>query len=404
MKKKENALIVLGRLIDEQPMTDSSKRQYHCTLKSFEEFIKVKKEKSILGWDDFSLSIITEYRDWFGGHVEVHKITKERVRIEDNTVTNRMKSLYTILTYAEHKDLLDLQKTKIAKFKSVKSKMTKCEENQLYLKKDEINRLFKLKLDGIEKQVRDLFIFQVEVGQRYSDVNGLNAEPNNKSIHIIQQKTGKGIDIQLTDTAYQILSNYHFTLPSINNQKANKLIKEIAKKAKINRAFPICEFRGGKQYRYEVEAWQLIGTHTARRSFISNCLLQGIDGEIIKKQTGHSTNSAFTRYNRIQSIEASQIIAQTMDGSFQTTISSSHQSSTKELTDEIRKNLTLESEIQQYKKELKSMQSVVSIEQTLVEDEKSKKLTIEDAYRKGIPYDLFLQIQIEQDEMADNCL
>lgn len=399
--KKENALIVLGRLIDERSMKESSKRQFHCTLKSFEEFIKVKTGKSILGWDDFSLALITEYRDWFSGQVEVHKITKERVRIEDNTVTNRMKLLYTILTYAEAKELLDLQKTKIAKLKATKSKMTKSEENQIYLKEEEINRLFKLKLDGDEQLVRDLFIFQVEVGQRYNDVNGLKAEPNNKNIHIIQQKTGKGIDIQLTDTAYQILSKYQFSLPSIGNPKANKLIKTIAKKAKINRNIEICEIRAGEQYRYHVEAWQLIGTHTARRSFISNGLLNGIDGEILKKQTGHSTNSAFTRYNRIGSLAASMKIAQAKNNQ-QSVTTQSNSSNSQDLRDEIRKNLLLESEIQKNEKRIKSIQAAATIEQTIAEDEKAKRLTIEDAYRNGIPYDLFMQIQMEQDEIADN--
>ncbi len=402
MKKKQNALLVLGHLIDEHSMKESSKRQYHCTLKSFEEFIKEKTGKSILGWDDFSLALITEYRDWFSGHVEVHKITRERVRIEDNTVTNRMKSLYTILTYAEHKDLLDLQKTKIAKLKATKSKMTKCEENQIYLKEEEINRLFKLKLDGIEQQVRDLFVFQIEVGQRYSDVNGLKAEPDNKSIHIIQRKTGKGIDIQLTDTAYQILSKYQFCLPCIDNAKTNKLIKMIANKAKINRNLEICEIRAGEQYRYHVEAWQLIGTHTARRSFVSNCLMKDIDGEIIKKQTGHSTNSAFTRYNRIDSLDASIKIAQAKNNSQQSTTSQSNSVNLQDLKDEIRKNLTLESEIQKNEKRIKSIQAAAIIEQTIAEDEKAKRLTIEDAYRNGIPYDLFMQIQMEQDEIADN--
>lgn len=404
MKKIKNALLDLGRLIDEQPMSPDSRRQYQATLKSFEDYVKEIKGTQVIGWDEFTLALITDYRSWFSRRVEVHKITKERVRIEDNTVTNKMNYLYTILTYAERKELIDLQKTKICNLKTTKSKKAKSEENQIYLTDEEINCLFKLRLEGKEEQVRDLFIFQLEIGQRYSDICGFEAETHNKTITIIQKKSRKRIDIQLTDTAYHILSKYDFHLPTITNAESNKQIKAIAKKANINREIEICEMRGGEQYRYFAEAWQLIGTHTARRSFISNCILKRLDSEIIKKQTGHSTNSAFTRYNRIQSIEASQIIAQTMDGSFQTTISSSHQSSTKELTDEIRKNLTLESEIQQYKKELKSMQSVVSIEQTLVEDEKSKKLTIEDAYRKGIPYDLFLQIQIEQDEMADNCL
>lgn len=399
MKKKvKNALLDLGRLIDEQPMSADSRRQYHATLKSFEDFIQETKGTRILGWDEFSLALITDYRDWFSRHVEVHKITKERVRLEDNTVVNKMNFLYTILTYAERKELIDLQKTKINKLKATKSKKTKSEENQIYLTDEEINRLFKLHLEGKEQQVRDLFLFQIEVGQRYSDINGFEADAHSKEITIIQKKTGKRIpDIQLTDTAYQILMKYDFHLPTITNADSNKLIKEIAKKAKINRKIEICETRGGEQYRFYAEAWKLIGTHTARRSFISNCLLKGLDGEIIKKQTGHSTNNAFTRYNRIQSKEASRKIAQTLNGNTQ----AANPSSLQELKDEIRKNIALEATNQENEKKIKALQQVAAIEETFAEDEKRKRLTLEEAYRQGIPYDLFRQIQREQDEIAD---
>ena len=190
---------------------------------------------------------------------------------------------------------------------------------------------------------------------------------------------------------------YDFHLPTITNADSNKLIKEIAKKAKINRRIEICETRGGEQYRYEAEAWKLIGTHTARRSFISNCLLKGLDGEIIKKQTGHSTNNAFTRYNRIQSKEASRKIAETLNGNIQ----ASNLSSTQELEDVIRKNIALEAANQENGKKIKALQQVAAIEETIAEDEKQKRLTIEEAYRQGIPYDLFRQIQKEQDEIAD---
>lgn len=394
MKKKvKNALLELGRLIEEQPMSEDSRRQYRCTLKSFEDFITETKGTRIIGWDEFTYALIIDYRDWFSRKVEVHRITKERVRLEDNTVAAKMNFLYTILTYAERKDLIDLQKTKICKLKSIKFKKTKCEENQIYLSDEDVNRLFNLQLEGIEKQVRDLFIFQIEVGQRYSDINGLVVEERSKDIVIIQKKSRKRIDIQLTDTAFEIISRYDFHLPTIPNQKCNKLLKEIAKKAKITAKMEICETRGGEQYRYKAEAWQLIGTHTARRSFVSNCLLNRIDGEIIKKQTGHSTNSAFTRYNRIASKEASKIIAQVKDGSLQSPSNPSN--------NEIRKNLALEAINQENEKKIKSMQQVTTIEQTLAEDEKRKRLTLEEAYRQGIPYNLFRQIQKEQDEIAD---
>lgn len=315
IRKKPNALLVLRGIIKDHSMKESSKRQYYCALKSFEDFIKEKKGKSVLAWDEFSLALITDYRDWFSKQVRAHGITKGCVRMTDNTVANKIKYINTLLNWAQEKELLDLRKTKIDKLKKQKVKMAKSEDNQIYLYEDEIARLQDLKLEGIEQQVRDLFIFQYEVGQRYCDINGLKPLTDGKEIHIIQEKTTKSIDIKLTDTAYRILQKYNFALPSIDNGKVNKLLKNIARKAKINRPIERCEKRGGEHYRYRVEAWQIISTHTARRSFISNCLGKGIDSELIKKQTGHSTNSAFTRYNRLGSIDASTKIAQVRNNS-----------------------------------------------------------------------------------------
>lgn len=72
-----------------------------------------------------------------------------------------------------------------------------------------------------------------------------------------------------------------------------------------------------------------------------------------------------------------------------------------ELKDEIRKNIALEATNQENGKKIKALQQVAAIEETFAEDEKRKRLTLEEAYRQGIPYDLFRQIQREQDEIAD---
>ena len=69
-----------------------------------------------------------------------------------------------------------------------------------------------------------------------------------------------------------------------------------------------CEKRNGKQYRYDVEGWQCVGTHTARRSFVSNGLKKKNDSSVLKKITGHSTNSTFERYNRLESEDAADIV------------------------------------------------------------------------------------------------
>ena len=59
-------------------------------------------------------------------------------------------------------------------------------------------------------------------------------------------------------------------------------------------------------YRYE-----LIGTHTGRRSFISNMLKRGYDSHILMRITGHTTEMAFKKYAKISSEDAANLMLET---------------------------------------------------------------------------------------------
>ena len=307
-KNKKNALIEMGNVVDEQAMGEGSKYGYQCEIKSFTTFVKEKYNKSILHWDEVTLALLTDYETWLHRQTIMHKITHEMVFMEDNTVIGKMMKIYTILKYAERKELIDLQATRIFKLKDKKSKKDKIEENQIYLTDEELTTILKLDLEGDTAKVRDLFCFQNEVGQRYEDINGICPKiiKGNK-VEIIQKKTSKRVTPPITETAREILDKYNGRLPTIRLQVANKLLKQIAKQAGITRKVSACEMRNGKQYRYEVEGWQLVGTHTARRSFVSNGLKTN-DSSVLKKITGHSTTSAFERYNRLNSEDAADIV------------------------------------------------------------------------------------------------
>lgn len=306
-RDKRNALIDMGNLIDTQRMSNDSKYCYQSELKSFTTFIRESKNKVILSWSEITLSLLADYESWLNNQQVKHKITQESVFLEDNTIIGKMQKMYTILTYAEQKELIDLKDTKLYKLKDKKKKKDKVEENQIYLTEKELCSIEKLILKDEMEKVRDLFIFQNEVGQRYEDINGCNPVVKGNKMKIYQKKTKKFIYAPISKLAQTILEKYNNKLPQISIQKANKLIKEIAKQAGIKYRVEVCENRGGNPYRYEVEAWQLVGTHTARRSFISNGL-KSTDSNVLRKITGHSTDNAFNRYNRLSSEDAANII------------------------------------------------------------------------------------------------
>ena len=58
-----------------------------------------------------------------------------------------------------------------------------------------------------------------------------------------------------------------------------------------------------------LEKWQLVSTHTARRSFATNMYLMGVPSITIMRITGHKTEKAFMRYIKLDEEQHAKIIA-----------------------------------------------------------------------------------------------
>ncbi|MCM1141088.1 MAG: tyrosine-type recombinase/integrase [Muribaculum sp.] len=323
---KENVIVSMKRLIDMQSIKESSKRQYRYNVEGFEKFLK-EKSSSIFGWEDITLSLLNEYRNWLSNKRDIHPITKESVRMEDNTVNDKITKIYTIITYADRAEKIDIQAKRLDKIKKTNTNRDRVEENKVYIEDSELNVLWSLKLSDTEEKARDLFIFQSLTGQRFSDINGITiSNINGDVVEVIQKKTKHKVSLPLADKRVkEIVSKYNGKLPKLTDAAANKALKEISKKANLNREMECVEMRGGEQYRYTAKMWQLVSTHTARRSFISNGLKMGIDSHTLRGITGHNTDDAFSRYNRMSSKDAANVyINQNNTASKQTNPNHSH--------------------------------------------------------------------------------
>lgn len=303
--RKENIILSMMQLIDNQQIKESSKRQYRYNVEGFDKFLK-DKSKELVSWEDITLSLLNEYRSWLSNSVSLHPITKEEVRMEDNTVNDKITKIYTILTYADRAEKIDIQAKRLDKIKKTNTNRDRVEENKVYITDSELNTLWNLQLSEKEEKVRDIFVFQSLTGQRFSDINGLViSDIERDTVEVIQKKTKHKVSLPLNDKRVkEIVRKYHGNLPKISELEVNKTLKQIARKANLNRQIECVEMRGGEQYRYKVEMWQLVSTHTARRSFISNGLKNGYDSHTLRGITGHHTDDAFSRYNRMSSKDA----------------------------------------------------------------------------------------------------
>lgn len=81
------------------------------------------------------------------------------------------------------------------------------------------------------------------------------------------------------------------------------MIKTICEKAGIDETITIMETSGGVKAEKSYKKWQLVTSHTARRSFATNAFKSNMPTLAIMQITGHKTESSFMRYIRISKEE-----------------------------------------------------------------------------------------------------
>jgi integrase len=204
-------------------------------------------------------------------------------------------------------------------FKKAKVKLTVKEPKAkvVYVSKTEQEQILELNIkSGYLNRTRDIFIFQCQTGLRFSDLQNLketnirrNTDGTPIEIIVDTIKTGESVKIPLNTRARTILNKYkkHHAatgkaLPVPVNQVYNRFLKELAQLAGLKEAVTLVHFKGSKRIEETFEKWQLICTHTARRSFITNLLIAGVSPLVIRSMTGHKSDKAFKDYYELEEV------------------------------------------------------------------------------------------------------
>lgn len=183
----------------------------------------------------------------------------------------------------------------------------KDESAAVYLSMQEIERINALYLHKDSAQVRDIFIVGCLTGLRYSDYSRLS-EDNfvNSNIDILTKKTNTRVVIPvhpLIDDLIARNNGYGFLRYNKSQQNFNMRIKYICKKAGIDEKVHYECTEGFRRVKHTKRKYELISSHTARRSCATNMYLSGIPTARIMLITGHKTESAFFAYIRIRKEE-----------------------------------------------------------------------------------------------------
>jgi len=175
----------------------------------------------------------------------------------------------------------------------------------IFLNDDELLRIESLDLSNNKplEKARDLFIFACYTGQRFSDYNSLDMKDINNNYWIVNQIKGAGkslVKIPLSKKANEFIDKYRDDIPHFNLGTFNKYLHRIAKQANINEQTNIVRYIGSKRVEISKKKYELISSHTARRTFITLSLKKGMQTEAIKKISGHKSDKEFKKYLKIQ--------------------------------------------------------------------------------------------------------
>jgi integrase len=188
-------------------------------------------------------------------------------------------------------------------FRSFRKEMEQIDA--VYLTNDEVTKIAEIPLCGSHKLARDIFIIGCHTGMRFSDYSKLSMNDiSDGVIHFITQKCKTPVDIPAHPRVLKILESYGGSLPFITSQRFNMYIKDVCKEAGINET--VLVRKSGKHIRSE--KWELVSSHTARRTGLTNMYKAGIPTYRCMMISGHKTEQVFLTYLRITQEENAQYL------------------------------------------------------------------------------------------------
>lgn len=274
--------------------SDSTVKIYRTTLKHLTNY-QASSQKRV----DFDTIDKNFYADFTGYMIKA-------LNLSTNAIGKNIQTLKAILNEATERGLNKNLAYKGRSFSVISEK-----SDTIYLSKNEVKEIADLDLSSNERlgRVRDLFLIGCHTGLRYSDYSILNTNHiKDGYIKITQTKTGDPVTIPVHPMVREILSKYNGELPpSISNQKTNDYLKELGQKvsslcAEVQKAIT----KGGKRITTKYKKWELLSSHTARRTFATNEYLAGTPSLTIMAITGHKTESSFLKYIRASADDHAQ--------------------------------------------------------------------------------------------------
>lgn len=189
--------------------------------------------------------------------------------------------------------------------------------NAVFLSMNEITRIYYYKFGKQDKRkarerIRDLFVIGCLTALRYSDYSTLTKD-NLRDGYIIKRTKKTNVDVKVPAHDYirEIFEKYQGRIPGgLCIQYFNKYLKVIMKEIGLTDKITYSYTKGGKLVTVTKEKWELISSHTARRSAATNMYLTGRMKTLeIMRLTGHRSEQNFFRYIRLTADDTARSIS-----------------------------------------------------------------------------------------------
>lgn len=294
------------------------RRNYEATIQHLAGY--EKKYKTKLKFSDITMDFYHSFKNFlnektFGSSTAARHYAK-------NTIANQIKNIKFFFNEGRRQKHHDLRIEGFA--------VEREESDSIYLTVEELVRLHRLEIteDLILNKLGNVFADKTEISQkiaelndnkdrfligaftamRYGDYSGIgNLKSGDRFISKRTQKTGAKVIIPMHWIIREILERRNSVLPEfVSNSDLNRDLKLLGKLADINDNISTTITRGGRQITEVHKKYELMQTHTARRSGCTNMYLAGIDIYTIMGFSGHSTESSFRKYIKIKQEENAQ--------------------------------------------------------------------------------------------------
>jgi integrase len=183
-------------------------------------------------------------------------------------------------------------------FQEFRSK--KEQTDAIALTPDEIEMLWEYRPKyKMYREARDLFLIGYYTGARFSDYSRLGKDNiHDGVIEFVQQKTDDKVVVPVSPRLLELMDRNKGKAPAMNHTVFNRYIKKVARDAGIDGIVQLPKAKmkadGSPTHR-----WEMVSSHTARRSLLTNLYQSGVSAKDCMAISGHKSISSFERYLKV---------------------------------------------------------------------------------------------------------